>query len=280
MGTVLEVSVLSDDRERARDLAEGALAVGRHWEEVLTTWRPEGELARFNRSAGDWEAVGADLALALRQMSSMAVSTGGAFDPAVGALVADLREGDAGDAARAAFRPIGTALLLRAGEAKLAPGTALDAGGIGKGIALDAMAAYLREGGARSAFLDFGGSSQLAFGFAEEPPRMVLAGLRNGTVLGAVDLRDQSLSTSRSLGTQKAGAIVDPRDLRPVTQPRVATVVAPTATLAEVWSTALIVLGREGVDTAVRQGLHVLYEDERGVVSSPGFPMTEGSGLR
>jgi len=281
MGTVLEISVEADAGALAERLADGALAIARHWDDVLTTWRPDGELARLNAVAGQGEVeISADLASALARMRELCAATAGAFDPAVGPLVVWWRLDSATRAVRP--RPPGPWSLAEvlAGDGRrvrLRAGAALDAGGIGKGIALDAMARAARGGGATAAFFDFGGSSQLAFGsFAAPPhaPELALAGLAPGTLHGSLPLRDAAVSSSRSapVGTQ-AGSIVDPRSGDAVPPGRLVTVVADDATTAEAWSTALVVLGRGGVDTARRAGVEVLFEDGDGAALTPGFPI-------
>lgn len=273
MGTVLRVEVYARDSESARDMAEKAARLARHWDDVLTTWRPDGELAQLNASAGaGWQRVSGDLALALDQMLAFSKATGGAFDPAVGGLVRAIRsDGTPGDAVRAT---LAEALSRRPGEASLAAGIEIDAGGFGKGLALDRMAVALRSLGAEAALLDFGGSSQFGFGaFPKQPPMMVAVGLNDGEMHGVVELADRALSTSRAPAAAGAGPIVDPRFGQAVSEPRLATVAAPTATLAEVWSTALVVLGRPGIARAVAHGVEVLYEDTNGLVVTPGFPL-------
>ncbi len=279
MGTVLEVTVIAEDAERARSLALRAVEIARQWEAVLTTWRPDGELARLNAAAGSGPVpISADLAWALQQMLLLHRATGGAFDPAVGRLVDLWRSPDPPDSARARARsrPLASALRVADGEAELAPNTALDAGGIGKGIALDAAARMLRSEGVERAFLDFGGSTQLAL---SAPPgqggwRVLIAGLQRGSVHGQLVLRDRALSTSRALGPgAEAGPCIDPRTGKPVEAPRLATVVAADATTADAWSTALVVLGRTGLGQAEHAGLEVLLEDRSGTERTPGFPL-------
>ena len=110
------------------------------------------------------QPLGSDLASALRAMQTLSTATGGAFDPAVGTLV-DLWRGPAVPTpARQPPPSMAQALALDGQRATLMSGTKLDAGGIGKGIALDAAAALLRARGVQAAYLDFGGSSQLAIG--------------------------------------------------------------------------------------------------------------------
>ncbi len=273
MGTVLQVMVRAEDAVAAQQAAEQAVLLAEHWEDVLTTWRDFGELARLNREAGGgWQAISPDLALALDQMLWFSRASGGAFDPAVGALVKSLRHGSPRDTQRRS--PISEALVRRPGEALLESGVEVDAGGIGKGLALDRMALLLRSKGVAAAVLDFGGSSQLGFGtFDGESPLMLVAALRAGEVHGVVELDGQALSTSRSPAPRGAGPIVDPRTGRIVSVHRMATVTATSATAAEAWSTALIVLGRRGISHAAEHGVEVLFEDQDGVVWTPGFPL-------
>ncbi|MGH7856541.1 MAG: FAD:protein FMN transferase, partial [Candidatus Binatia bacterium] len=81
-----------------------------------------------------------------------------------------------------------------------------------------------------------------------------------------------SISTSRANGAgAEAGPIVDPRTRRPVEPPRMATVIAPDATAAEVWSTALVVLGAAGLERAAANGVEALVADRSGVHRTAGF---------
>ena len=275
MGTVLTVTVIAADEHVARVLAEAAVAQARHWDDVLTTWRPDGELARLNARAGSGPVeVSADLATALRAMLALSAATDGLFDPAVGPLVDPWRGPRAPDpppTASSATR-VATALTLDHQRAALLPGAALDAGGIGKGIALDAMAALLRRGGARAAFLDFGGSSQLAMG-APEPDapgwRVAIGGLGAGSVLGEIVLRDAALSTSRAApGPAASGPIVDPRTGAPVAEARLATARAADATSAEAWTKALTIAGRAALPAATAHGVAALVEDRDGIAAA------------
>jgi thiamine biosynthesis lipoprotein len=277
MGTILQVTVIADDATASRDAAEASLTEASRWDDVLTTWRPEGELARFNEAAGRGDiVVGKVLRRALAQMLVLADRTGGAFDPGVGPLVTAWRTGHASSLAPGPTR-IRSSLKLGSSTASLANGASLDAGAIGKGMALDAIAELLRGRGVRAAFLDFGGSSQMAIGAAPDSPQgwtVAVTGLETGVVHGTITLRDGSLSTSRTHpATATEGTVIDPRNGRPVTQPRAVTVWHPCASDADAWSTALVVLGRDGIEQARRAGAEVLLEDQAGITRTAGFPL-------
>lgn len=283
MGTVLTVTVFAADEDLARRLADEAIAEARRWDDVLTIWRPEGELARFNARAGEGAVtVSASLAEGLSAMLRLAKETGGAFDPSAATAARDAalppkrRLVDSGETTLPAAKTGLTAVLRVNGvSASLEAGASLDPGAIGKGIALDAAAKLLRRGGAAAAFLDFGGSSQLAIGAPPRDPRgwkVAVSGLAAGTSHGVLHLKDASLSTSRA-GALDTAPIVDPRSGTVVVPPRLATVLAPDATSADAWSTALVVLGADGAGAASAKGLEVLLEDGSGRWSSAGFPL-------
>ncbi len=280
MGTILEVTVVASDAGTARRLADAAVIEAQRWDDILTTWRPQGELARLNARAGAGPVrISRDLASALRRMQELSAATGGAFDPGVGPLVSVWRQPgphlEASVSRRLDRLCIDAGLTLRGERAALAPGAALDAGGIGKGIALDAIAARLRAGGAAAAFLDFGGSSQLAIGAPPDAPDgwpVLVAGVVPGSAHGVIALRDAALSTSQALGAgADAGPIIDPRVGVPAPPPRLATVVASDATTADAWSTALVVLGRAGLADIDASGLAAFLEDAEGSVKTSRF---------
>jgi thiamine biosynthesis lipoprotein len=279
MGTVLEVTVVATDEAKARRLADDAIAEARRWDDILTTWRPQGELARLNANAGQGAVtVSTDLAEALRIMKGFSQATNGLFEPAVGRLVRLWSESAPPSPellARARGQRIATALTLDGNKATLAADVALVAGGIGKGIALDRISSMLRGEKVEAAFLNFGGSSQLALGAPPDSPQgwtVLVAGLEPGSVRGELLLRDAALSTSRSTGPgAKQGPIIDPRSGEPVSERRVATILARDATSAEAWSKLPVVDGRAGIAAVRAAGLDVFYEDAAGPTATSGF---------
>lgn len=280
MGTVLQVTVIAADADQARTAAEAAIDEARRWDDILTTWRPEGELARLNLRAGTGPVrLSPDLSAALRTMQRYAGATDGAFDPAVGPLV-DLWRGPQPPRPMPAAltqHHVAEALRLDRDTATLAAGAKLDAGGIGKGMALDAAAALLRRRGVQAAYLDFGGSSQVAIGAPPDAPdgwRVAVSGLQPNQLIGVLSLRDAALSTSRAAsGPTAAGPIIDPRSGQPVASPRLTTVRAADATAAEAWSKAVIIGGRATLPRARAAGMEVLLEDSQGIERTAGFAL-------
>lgn len=272
MGTILTVTVEAGTTGEAKVLADAAIDEARRWDDALTIWREDGELAAFNRRAGSGNvAVSARLRRGLAAMIDFARASGGAFDPDVGSLRSVPKP------ERNAVRGAVSVLHLEAGGASLAKGSALDPGGIGKGLALDAIVEMLKGRGVTSAFLDFGGSSQTAIGAPPDDARgwgVLVSGWEAGSSHGIVRLRDASISTSRA-GATDTMAIVDPRSGKDVGAARLASVVAPSATAADAWSTALVVLGKDGLAAAADHGIEAIVEDAGGVARSKGFPASK-----
>lgn len=162
--------------------------------------------------------------------------TGGLFDITLGSRIEHRKSGEDGPtpeiSGRLAIHPDVAAVTCE--EA----GRIIDLGGIGKGFALDVMAEILIEWGCPSFLLGAGASSLLACG--PDDWKIELAG-----DLGAmrIDLHNQSLSAS---GTGIQGShIVHPGgdDSNPAAPCKRVWVTAPTAALAEVCSTALMLIG-------------------------------------
>ena len=128
-------------------------------------------------------------------------------------------------------------------------GIELNFGCVGKGFALDIAAEKLREHGV-SRFLFYGGlSSMLASG---TDWRIGIAHpLRPDQRLRELTLNDIAVSTSGSQkqffrhGGRRYSHLIDPRTGQPAEGVFTATVLAPTATLAELLSTAFFILGAE-----------------------------------
>jgi len=275
MGTVLSVIVVAGDSTTAEAAASAAIDEARRWDDALTIWRPDGELASLNAHAGLGPfAVGPRLAKGLAEMLKLCAQTGGAFEPATGSLPITGQ-------GSSRLRGIREVLALEgefpsrtdARHATLDKGSILDPGAIGKGLAIDAMIAALQARGIESAFVDFGGSSQTGLGTAPgntEGWTVLVSALSSGTAAGTVHLRDSSISTSRS-AAKDTRPIFDPRSARPVPPQRLVTVRTADATSADAWSTAMVVRGRDGLADASRRGVAVLIEDGEGRVVSPEF---------
>jgi thiamine biosynthesis lipoprotein len=299
MGTTLDLVVRMKYRDEALAASESALAEIRRVESLLTTWKPGGELWRVDEAApGKPVAVSSELAELLRTEFAWVPRTQGAFDPTVLPLVRawDLRGKGRipAPAALAAARKasgVGHFRIDASGHSvtRLAPDAGIDEGAWGKGYALELAGRVLGKAGVAGAVLDLGGQVLAVGSDANERPwRVPVADPRDRqkTVV-ELGLANLSASTSgnsersRVVDERRIGHILDPRTGEPAADFGSVTVVAPSALVADILSTAFFVLGPEkglALSAALRkEGVEneVLFLVVRGAgleaVSSPGI---------
>ncbi len=265
MGTRLHV-VAEAPAGAARPATEAVLREVERLEALLSTWDPTTETSVLNGApVGEPRPLSPELHALLAEAAAWSRTTGGAFDPVVGALVDawDLRgEGRVPGpselaAARAATGPEALAILPDGAAVRHHPDAWLDTGGFGKGAALRSAAALLDEAGARRARVDLGGQLWLAAP-ADEPWRVRVAHPADRTRPAAdpadapwaeLVLHDVSVATSGTserwveVDGERLGHILDPRTGRPAPAWGTVTVVHPDPVAADVLATALYVLG-------------------------------------
>jgi thiamine biosynthesis lipoprotein len=291
MGTSLRIAVV-DDSPRSAGILQELFDEARRWNDLLSNYAPETPLSRINRRAGEEVGIPCELQTYLERMIRDVKRTDGAFDPTVGARLAPAWGTDLENQGAHGDSPVGAHLLrLRRDDlgcwARLpAPGMALDPGADGKGVALDQLRRILDVRKIEHALIDFGGSSLLAIGRPPDAPAWVvdLPALGGGT-LGRLRLVDRALSVSSSFKLDRAPAdsgsatvprvphIMDPRTGEWIDQERIAVVLSPSATDAEVLSTALIVEGAHGMRWLERfeAAEALLLEGGRAPVMSSGL---------
>jgi len=256
MGTWLEIEVGAPDRAQALEASERAVRALESCEARLSTWRDDTELARLNHApVGAEVTLSAELAADLGRARDLWRATGGAFDPGLGALVEawGLRSGGRkpSPAELAAARATGgfASFELEGNRAvRRHPLAAVEEGGFGKGVGLDAALAALRAAGIREAHLDLGGQISIL----GEPATITLADPRDrARAVLELCLEAGSLSTSGNgehailVEGERRGHLLDPRTGEPAPDFGSLSVSAADATAADGLSTGLYVLGPE-----------------------------------
>lgn len=256
MGTDIEVKAAHDS------LFRRAEEMFREYERVMTRFDQASELSRVNRWAGSWVQVSPLLFDVLTVAVQAARHTAGLFDPTIGQVLQELgydrsfdelpTDRDAPDVTtrHAGWHAIEldkTALAVR-----IPDGVALDLGGIGKGYTVDAVAELCARQG--SVLVNAGGDIR-AIGTPPGEPAWtigVASPFEPARDLIDLHLTDAAVATSTTMKRrwQRAGQtyhhLVDPRIDRPAQSDLVSvTVVAPSATEAEVHAKVALVLGAE-----------------------------------
>ena len=282
MGTRWSVRCDVDAHVEADALRLALAAAVEQVDVQMSPWKPASDLNRLNAAPLDaWVALPAETMQVLQRALQVCRDSGGAFDPAVGALVDAWGFGavrDAPDAAairaaaQAAHQPAHRALELDppAGRAcKRAP-LQLDLCGIAKGYAVDRMATVLQAHGVAHALVALDGELRAvgaqadgsAWPVAVERPE---PGRR--AAHGVIELQDLAVATSGDyrrfveIGGVRLAHTMDARRRAPVRNDLASvTVLAPDCTSADAWATALLVAGPgDGLALAQRVGLEALF---------------------
>ena len=262
----------------ATELGVAALDLVDEIEATISIYREESELSRLNAgAAAGWQPVSDELHGLLALARELHDRTGGGFDIAAGALVRAWgflrRQGrtPTDDELASALAASGMRHVeLDAAGRRMRftrPGVEINPGAIGKGWAVDRASDALAAAGVPSMLVHGGQSSVRARGIhgpALPGRRGWPVGLRHplfpGRRLATIALEDRALGTSGS-ATQffvdrgrRLGHILEPRTGRPAEGVLSATVIAPTAAVADALSTAAYVLGVAGLETIAPPG--------------------------
>lgn len=267
MATRFEIALAGAERHRLRAAGEEALDEISRIEQIFSPYLPSSEIYQVNeRAALRPVPIGHQTLRRLDSIVKLCEATGGAFDITVRpllrawGLVGGFEPGSDADI-EAARAVTGTHhIQLSRQDSTISfdlPGVELDFGAVGKGLALDGAAAVLRECGVQSALLHGGTSSVLAIG-TEGGGRGWRAAVADpddsGRLIAQTWLCDSSLGVSSTAGKtvvrngEVVGHIIDPRSGCPAEGAALAAVAAREAAFCDAFSTALVVLGEEGLD--------------------------------
>jgi thiamine biosynthesis lipoprotein len=278
MGTLVTIHVVPPGADAA---IERAFEWFRDIEARCTRFDGDSELMRLSARVGEPVPASAILFEAVRFALSVAEDTGGAFDPAVGHLMAARgfdREHRSGRTARApvaaaegvSYRDVHVDADAR--TITLDRPLTLDLGAVAKGLAIDAAARELQPFGDFA--IDAGGDLYLGGRNPDGAPWSV--GIRHprldGQLIDSLRISNKAVCTS---GDYERGAhILDPRAGSVSAAAASVTVVAPTAMLADALATAAFVLGlEEGIELLERHGVH-------GLIVTSALERRETAGLR
>lgn len=257
MGSMANLTLLSDDSARARQAIRAAFERMDALENVLSRFRPQSQLSLLNQR-GSLEQAASELREVLQRAITFGHLTNGAFDISIEPVSRLYREGVlagrlpvAHEIAEARERVDYRQIEISGSSVRLLKaGMALTLDGIGKGYIIDQGAAALREHGFTNVLVEIGGDLSSSGDAGGRPWR---AGIRQPGGEGqttVAQLQNMALATSGDyLNTFTPDRVlnhilnpasgVSPLDLAS------ASVTAPSACDADALATALMVMGRE-----------------------------------
>lgn len=269
-GTTYSIQVVEPpeglDAAALRDVAEGELAAV---DRLLSTWRDDSELARFNAApAQEWFPVSDDLAALVERALTVGRETDGAFDITLAPLLAIWGFGpkaatqhrvpqEAAIARARALTGPGLVEVRRDPPAlrKNKEGVVVDLDGIAQGYTVDRLAKHLDAAGAGRYLVELGGELYGRGRNARGEPWTIgveqpVPGARR--LQGTVGIDGVGMTTSGDYrdyfeaGGRRYSHTLDPRTGQPVDHGlRSVTVIAPSAAAADALATALLVMGPE-----------------------------------
>jgi len=273
--------------EAALDAAEAAL---RQVEARMSNWLDDSEVSRLRvAAAGVLMPLSSDTLAVLAAARNAFEFTGQTFDvtcrPQVelwrraGATAQMPREVEIVEA-RAASRWEHFE-LAESGVVKRTASACVDMGGIAKGYGIDLALQAIQRAGLRGGLVDVGGDVA-CFGRQAGGQPWLIAVKDPGQPGPLAQLRvgDRAVATSGDYARyveiegKRYSHIIDPRVGLPAEAARSVTVIADTAVMADIWATALSVLGAEGLER-LPAGVEALVfcsgGDEPRLVCTPGF---------
>ena len=286
MDTVMQLRAYGPEAEAAFSQAEAEIY---RLEGALSCRDEHAALARLNKAGGG--TADAETAALLQTALTLCEKTGGAYDPALGALsqawgfsTGAYRVPEQ-DALAEAMQESGAGLVQLDGTSvKLTNGAQLDLGGIAKGYAAGRVRAILQDAGVTSAIISLGGNVA-AVGTKPDGSAWTV-GLQDPddpeAYFGTVSIEDACVVTSGAYQRyfEENGVcyhhILDPHTGCPAESGvKSVSVVAQDDTLADALSTALFVMGPDtGAELWNSSGLSfeaVFVTDDNTVWITPGL---------
>ncbi|BCJ86029.1 FAD:protein FMN transferase [Effusibacillus dendaii] len=300
MNTHIEVLLETENPIRSQQEIEFALRRTRMFfhqmEAICSRFRPESELSRLNRHAGQTMAVSSLLFAVLQAAANAFQETDGLYHPGLLHQLELTRydrsfelilaqggtdninsanihsETSANTTCKTAARDCPFELDANNLTVRIQKGIKIDLGGIAKGWTVDHAASFLEKWGC--GFVNAGGDLRI-FGKRRGP---WLVGVENpfdtDSDLTVLSLYSGAVATSSRIkrswnqGRKRMHHLIDPRTGLPMeTQTAAATVTAPTACQADVWAKVMVLLDRETAFSWIeKRGQQAIVVDENGQV--------------
>lgn len=262
LDTVVDIQILSSDEQHANQAIAAAYEEIQRIEHLLGRYHANSQIVALNKNAGVGSvAVSQEVRELLQRGNDYGILTDGLFDIAIGALVdlwgigTEQERVPSEDEIQQTLPRINLAVLDLAhpqGVSITQPGVSVDLGGIGKGYAIDRAWQTLKDHGVEKALINAGGNIRcIGTRVDGNPWRIGIRHPRQEGILGVIDVTEKAVATSGDYERyfmqdgMRYHHILDPRTGRPAQECQSVTILAPTAEMADVLSTAVFIMGTD-----------------------------------
>lgn len=282
MGTTYNVAVVDHDSRFDRTELQTAIdSALRTFNSKLSNWETGSEITRFNVAGNQAPTpMSPELSTVMKAAAEVNAASDGRFDTTVGPLIELWGFGAPGKTAMPDPKTV-TQAMQRSGHAntltlasdtmaKRQPDAQVYLAGIGKGYGADYVGQVLETFGIQDYMVEIGGDLYAAGRNPDGLPWQIGIEAPNPadrTLVGVVGLSGLGLATSGDyrnyfeVDGARYSHLIDPTTGYPVTHRTAsATVLHDNAMLADAWSTAMLILGREkGLEIATARDLAVQF---------------------
>jgi len=291
MGVHVRVLISTENATQADIAAQAAFATIHALEGAISSYNPRSELRQLEAKVvpGEWIPVSQEFSDALRVSLTMTTETSGAYDPTLGALSRLWRsareqgippEPESVERARTAIGFHWVEFDVNRQRVRFRhPGVRLDFGGIGKGLAADAALATLKKHNCPRALVDVGGDLAIGAPPLERAGWEVAVSWRSSDEgshrQGKTDQGTEPLELSHCgiatsgdqeqhllVSESRLSHILDPRTGTPLVGAAAVTVLAPNASRADAWATALSVAPEQRARLEEQPGTRVWFSTD------------------
>jgi thiamine biosynthesis lipoprotein len=262
MGTVIEITLQTDDEERAKKATLQAFQEIKRIEQLMSPWVETNDVSRLNRSAGkEWTKVSPETIDVIQRSQKISGLSEGAFDITIAPLTQlwrKARERGVPPPSEEVKKILDLVnfrnLLIRSGGKVFLKkkGMAIDLGGIAKGYAVDRAFEVLTSLGYKNLIINAGGDLRTGGLKNNEPWSIGIQNPRSAEkVMAAISVINSAVATSGDCEKfffhegKRYHHILNPKTGFPAEGCQSVTILSKDGTTADGLATAVFVLGPE-----------------------------------
>jgi thiamine biosynthesis lipoprotein len=291
MGTVVEITLVSESEEEAKKMALQAFQEIKRIEGLMSPWIESSDISQINRSGGKgWRKVSPETMEVIKTAQKIAELSEGGFDVTIGPLVELWRRARQKGIPPSNQEVKRTLNLVNFKELSVDPGRgvylkkeemSVDLGGIAKGYAVDKAFELLKNHGCKNLIVNAGGDLRAGGTKFDQPWTIGIQHPRESQKnMARVSISDEAIATSGDYEKffihqgKRYHHILNPKDGFPTDGCQSVTIIGKDGMMTDALATTAFVLGPEkGYALCQKlEGVECLIVDREGKrILSPGL---------